>query len=96
MKSALTIVMYHYVRDLRHSRYPEIKGLTTHEFEEQIQYIKRHYNVISGGDLINAMAESARLPPLPLLLTFDDGYMDHFTEVFPILDRENCLPVSFP
>ena len=33
--SALTIVMYHYVRDLAGSRYPEIKGRTIEEFESE-------------------------------------------------------------
>ena len=96
MESALTIVMYHYVRDLRHSRYPEIKGLPRDEFEEQIRYIKKHYSVISGPELMNAIAEGASLPPRPLLLTFDDGYLDHFTEVFPVLDREKLPGCFFP
>ena len=96
MQSVLTIVMYHYVRDLRHSAYPELKGLSTDAFEGQIQYIKRHYNVISGPELMDAIVESAPLPPCPLLLTFDDGYIDHFTEVFPVLDRENLPGCFFP
>lgn len=96
MKSVLTIIMYHYVRDLRCSRYPEIKGLSKDDFEEQIQYIKKHYNVISGPELMDAIVEGAPLPPHPLILTFDDGYIDHFTEVFPVLDRENLPGCFFP
>ena len=96
MKSVLTIVMYHYVRDLRHARYPEIKGLSKEDFEEQAQYIKKHYNVISGPELMDAIVEGAPLPPRPLILTFDDGYIDHFTEAFPVLDRENLPGCFFP
>ena len=94
--AGLTIVMYHYVRDLRRSRYPEIKGLPIAEFEEQIQYIKRHYNVVSGEHLMDSIVEGAPLPPRPLLLTFDDGYLDDFTTVFPILDREKLPGCFFP
>ncbi len=96
MQVILTVVMYHYVRDLRHSRYPEIKGLSKDDFEEQIQYIKKHYNVISGLELMEAIVEGAPLPPRPLILTFDDGYIDHFTEVLPVLDRENLPGCFFP
>jgi len=96
MQSILSVVTYHYVRDLQHSRYPEIKGLSKDDFEEQIQYIKKHYNVISGPELMAAIVESAPLPPRPLMLTFDDGYKDHFTEVFPVLDRENLPGCFFP
>ncbi len=96
MQVILTVVMYHYVRNLRHSRYPEIKGLSKDDFEEQIQYIKKHYNVISGLELMEAIVEGAPLPPRPLILTFDDGYIDHFTEVLPVLDRENLPGCFFP
>ena len=36
----LTIVMYHYVRDLNNSRYPDIKGLDINLFKEQINYMR--------------------------------------------------------
>jgi peptidoglycan/xylan/chitin deacetylase (PgdA/CDA1 family) len=94
--TSLTIVMYHYVRDLRHSRFPAINGLPKEQFEEQVLYLKRHYTVVSGDDLIGAVASGSELPPNPLLLTFDDGYLDHYTEVFPILDREGLSGCFFP
>lgn len=92
----LTIVMYHYVRDLRNSKYPELKGLDVAQFREQVGYIKRHYNPISDLELMDAIVESAPLPPNPLLLTFDDGYIDHFTEVLPVLNKENLTGCFFP
>ena len=96
MKNLLTIVMYHYVRDLQHSRYPKIKGLATKDFKQQIRYIKKHYNVISGEKLMDVIVEGDELPPHPAILTFDDGYIDHFTQVFPILDSENLRGCFFP
>ena len=95
-RKPLTIVMYHYVRDLKRSRYPEIKGLSNDEFSEQISYIQRYYEVISGKQLIDAIVLGKDLPSNPLLLTFDDGYIDHFTEVFPVLDREKISGCFFP
>ena len=96
MNRELTIVMYHYVRNLKHSRFPEIKGLTTEQFKEQITYIKKYYNVISGRDLLGAISSRHEIPPKALLLTFDDGYSDHFTQVFPILDQEGITACFFP
>lgn len=96
MQNPLTIVMYHYVRELRHSRYPEIKGLSADEFEGQIRYIKKHYNVISGAQLMDAIVHRAPLPGCPALLTFDDGFIDHYTVVFPVLDRERLTGCFFP
>lgn len=96
MQQHLTIVMYHYVRDLNRSRYPDIKGLTVEEFRHQIGYIKKYYDTITAEELMDAAQGTAKLPPNALLLTFDDGYIDHFTNVFPILDEEKLQGCFFP
>lgn len=36
------------------------------------------------------------LPPNPILLTFDDGYSDHFANVFPQLDARGISGCFFP
>ena len=97
MRSKVTIVMYHFVRDLEWSRYPDIKGLELDEFRGQLAYIQRHCNVMRMKDLI-AAAESPddELPPRSVLLTFDDGYLDHFTNVFPLLDETGVQGSFFP
>lgn len=43
----LFVVMYHYTRDLKHSRYPEIKGLDVSLFREQIEFMKQQFNIVS-------------------------------------------------
>jgi peptidoglycan/xylan/chitin deacetylase (PgdA/CDA1 family) len=96
MGQPLTIIMYHYVRDLERSRYTDIKGLTLHDFRSQIEYVRERYNVISGEHLIAAVTEDVGLPPRAALLTFDDGYLDHFTNVFPILDGADLPGCFFP
>jgi len=92
----LTIVMYHYIRQLKNSMFPEMKWLETNLFKEQIVYIKKHYNVVSAYELMDAVQFGSCLPPNALLLTFDDGYIDHFTEVFPILEKEKLPGCFFP
>jgi peptidoglycan/xylan/chitin deacetylase (PgdA/CDA1 family) len=85
--SNLTIVMYHYVRDLKNSRYPEIKGLDIDLFEEQVRYIRRHYNIITMEEVIYSIDNGSAIPDKSILLTFDDAYSDHYNYVFPILDK---------
>lgn len=81
----VSVVMYHYVRDLEDSRFSEIKGLDVRLFREQIEYLCRNYNIIRIEDLIAALDKNINLPRRAALLTFDDGYIDHFLYVFPIL-----------
>lgn len=81
----VTVLMYHYVRNLRNSRYSDIKGLDSSLFEEQIKFLKSHYNFVSIEDVISAVDANTNLPEKSVLLTFDDCYKDHYTNVFPIL-----------
>lgn len=84
----LHIIMYHYIRELPHSRYQSIKGLDLHLFIQQVKFLKQHFHIITMEDVLEAFESNKELPDHSALLTFDDGYMDHFTNVFPILKNE--------
>ena len=85
--SKLQIVMYHYVRDLQNSRYPNIRGLDDKSFIKQIDYLAANYTFVTPQNVIEAYAGGGKLPSNACLLTFDDGYLDHFKTVFPILEN---------
>lgn len=85
--SRLYISMYHYTRDLKHSRYPEIKGLDQSLFRQQIEFMKGNFNFVSMEQVIDAVEGKFSLPDKALLLTFDDGYIDNYTVAFPILEE---------
>lgn len=92
----LTVVMYHYVRDLERSRYPAIKGLRTSEFRQQLEHLQRNYNVVRLEEVAAAFLEGAELPPRAALLTFDDGYIDHYATAFPLLMEYGFQGSFFP
>ncbi len=83
----VTVIMYHYVRDLQSSRFPDIKGLDFKLFVEQIEYLRRHYNFVTAEDVYCCLDGKYDLPDKAVLLTFDDAYVDHFTYVYPFLNR---------
>lgn len=84
---SLTIVMYHYVRDLARSRFPAIKGRSIADFRGQLDHIGSHYEVVTAEHVIAASRGETDLPANAAWLTFDDGYLDHFTNVTPLLDE---------
>ncbi len=97
MSRRLTIVMYHYVRDLERSRFPRIKGLSLTRFRRQLEHIQAHYTPITVETLLDALKRpGGELPPNAILLTFDDGYSDHFTNVFPLLEERGIQGCFFP
>lgn len=81
----VTIIAYHYVRDLAHSRYPEIKGLDLKLFQQQVEFVKKEFHPITMEELLEAIEGRYTLPEKAALFTFDDGYIDHFTNAFTIL-----------
>ena len=85
--SKLYIVMYHYTRDLQHSRYPRIKGLDVGLFRRQLTFFKEHFSAVTMEEVMEAAEGEYELPKNALLLTFDDGYIDNYTYAFPLLEE---------
>jgi peptidoglycan/xylan/chitin deacetylase (PgdA/CDA1 family) len=93
---SLTIVMYHYVRDLARSRYPRIKGRTVEEFRRQLDHIASRYTVVTAQQVVAAIRGEEPVPENAAWLTFDDGYLDHYTNVFPLLFERGWQGSFFP
>lgn len=88
--------MYHYVRDLQHSRYPGIKGLDIRAFRYQLAHFKKRYTFLSVEEVLAALDGNNTLPDDGLLLTFDDAYLDHYRYVFPLLDELGVQGLFYP
>lgn len=83
----LYISMYHYTRDLAHSRYSDIKGMDISLFRKQLEFFAHNFNVVSMEQVIDAVQNGETIPENAILLTFDDGYIDHYTYAFPLLEE---------
>jgi len=81
----LTAVMYHYVRDRDEGRFPDLRTLSVKDFRGQLEYILKHYRVCSAPELAEAVEGNGSIPQNACLLTFDDGFVDHYETVFPLL-----------
>jgi len=86
MEKKLYTVMYHYTREIKNSRYPNVKGMEYSLFKQQMEFFKHNFNVITMEQVIEAWnSPNGSLPERALLLTFDDGYVDNFLYAFPVL-----------
>lgn len=86
-KNDPVILMYHRILQDEF-----INGLTPQEFEQQIAYISRNFNVVSIEDLLRDVKNNC-VQPFSLALTFDDGHYDFYSNAWPILKKHN-LPAS--
>ena len=58
---SINIVMYHYVRPIKKSKYPNIKGLEFEDFKEQINFLSKKFNIISHKRFIEII-KSKKIP----------------------------------
>jgi len=92
----LTIIMYHYVRPVKGSKYPKINSLDLVEFKNQLDYLTKNYNFITADDLIAYSRGDKEMPSDACYLTFDDGLKDHINYVMPELLKRNIQGSFFP
>ena len=88
--------MYHYVRPLKGSKYPMIKGLEVDAFQRQLEFFASHKSVVSTSNVLNAIKGEFKLPKDAIWLTFDDGYKDHIEYVAPLLEKFGFDGAFFP
>jgi peptidoglycan/xylan/chitin deacetylase (PgdA/CDA1 family) len=67
--------------------------VTEESFRSQLRLLKKHYNVISPDEFMLWLRKSQELPEKAILLTCDDGLLNHLSVMLPILQQEKlkCL-----
>lgn len=91
------ILMYHYlsVPPPDADKYRLDLSVTPANFELQMEYLAiEGYHPIRLSDLAEYLQTGKPLPPKPIVLTFDDGYADNYTNAFPILQNYK-FPATF-
>ncbi len=81
---AVPVLNYHQINDWAEN------PLTVHtdQFEKQMKYLKENgYHTITPAELLDAWQKGTPLPEKPVVLTFDDGYVDNYQNVYPILRK---------
>lgn len=66
------------------------------KFDEEMGYLsKQGYSAISFDTFYASLKGTASLPSKPIILTFDDGYIDFYLNAYPILRKYGLHAVSF-
>lgn len=87
------ILMYHYIRDTD----PKDKlgyalSVSPENFKQQIKWLKdNNYQSLTLADFADperrAVSRIIGEDKKPVIITFDDGYLDAYTEAFPVLEK---------
>ena len=82
------VVMYHSVGPLLTDWAANYLTTPVEAFEDQMQALADEgWTAIPLRRLYEHMAEGADLPPKPVVLTFDDGYLDNWVYMYPIIKK---------
>ncbi len=94
----IPILMYHYVEHVKDTGDKIRISLNTvpEVLDGQIQtLIKAGYNFITASDLADILDGIKNPPSKPVMLTFDDGYRDFYTDAFPIIKKYKVRAVNY-
>jgi len=95
---AVPILMYHYVEYVQDAKdtIRQSLDITPNVFEEQLITLKKAgYTFMTARQLGDVLNGRENLPPKPILLTFDDGYRDFYTDAYPILKKYHIAATAY-
>src|SRR3977135_1703177 len=96
-RKRVVFLCYHGVTK-RPTRSPaDPKGLHVNHrrFAAQLDFLQRHYKIVSLSDYLSDRHGKLRLPPYSAVLTFDDGFRNFLTVAAPILAARNIPATVF-
>jgi peptidoglycan/xylan/chitin deacetylase (PgdA/CDA1 family) len=92
----LRILAYHRVLDDDPAEFAldqDLISASRRAFREQMKFARANFDVISFKDLHRCEVEGRPWPQRALIVTFDDGYRDNYTNAFPVL-KELGIPAT--
>lgn len=83
------ILMYHVIGPpAEDEAYPDL-FLDTADFESQVDWLSENgYTAVTLVQVQNAWYDGGTLPPKPIVLSFDDGYLGQYLDAMPILEEQ--------
>lgn len=94
----IPILMYHYILDPASTGDPVVQGLSVSPdtLQEQVQYFSFNgYKVISLDELYTSLKTKETSSINKVVLSFDDGYDNFYTNAYPILKARGLKAIVF-
>lgn len=95
---SLTVINYHRIDNPHKLSFdsfaPNVSAIPD-MFAKQMDYLSRWFKVVKVEDITQWLNGEKDLPPYAALITFDDGYLDNYTQAYPILRQYNFPAVIF-
>lgn len=96
--AVIPILMYHQIKVLDASADDTTRTWTINpdQLRAQLDYIQAHgFHTITLPQMLNFFHAGAPLPTRPIVLTFDDAWIEHYTIAFSELQKRGMVGVFF-
>lgn len=96
--AVIPILMYHQLKVLDASADETTRTWTVNpeQLRAQLDYVQAHgFHTITLPQMLNFFESGAPLPTRPIVLTFDDAWIEHYTFAFAELQKRGMVGVFF-
>lgn len=91
-RGGVPVLNYHQINDTEHNSLT----VNTKQFEAQMKYLAESgYTPITPAEMLDAWEGKGTLPEKPVIITFDDGYLDNYNHAYPILQKYGLKATIF-
>ena len=89
------VLMYHYVLDTEAAK-KDKRIVSAQALEVQLRFLKENeYNIIPLEEFATLLRGKRPIPRNTVVLTFDDGHLDNYTNAYPLLKKYNLPATMF-
>lgn len=96
-KSDIPILLYHSVIPKLEEEHSKSMFVSEVNFEKDLKYLNENgYETISLEQMENYyLGEEVQLPEKPIVITFDDGYLNNYEYAYPLLKKYDTKAVIY-
>lgn len=97
-EAVVPVLIYHHIREIKETDSDNARTfiVSPENFSSQMQYLKDNgFNTISFGNLIDYFKGEFDMPEKPIIISFDDGVVNHYQNAWPILQKNNLKATFF-
>ncbi len=90
--TSVPVLNYHQINDTAKNPLT----VNVEQFDAQMKFLSDNgYHTITPEQMLDAWEKGTELPEKPVVITFDDGYVDNYKNAFPVLKKYDMKATIF-
>ncbi len=96
LPNGIYVFNYHRIGNVNENQFDRaVFSCSSQMLDIQVREIKNNFKVITSNDLHQLLQKEKKLTKRYAMVTFDDGYIDNYSEAFPVLKKYNVSGIFY-